>query len=94
MAKQSIIAARSAISQPNVASTNKDQKRFEQGSDYNPQQLNAELDYIHERINKIVVEASALADLATDGTSSNSEICTRINALTEILRNSGLLRRS
>jgi len=52
--------------------------------------INSELDYVHERLNNIVVEAAAITDLTSGATLA--ETITRVNALTQILRNAGLLK--
>lgn len=93
MAKEPIIAARAKTPQPDANSTRKDQKGYRLPDEYDPVATNAELDRLHERLNKIVVEAEALADL-DPSTATTSEIATRLNAYGEILRSSGLLRRT
>lgn len=108
MAKAPILAQRNKTLQPDVAETVKNQKSYELPAEYDQtaaRLINQEFDRIHERINLVVVEAAALADLSeayvAGDLGSAANIATainttnaRINALTEIMRNSGLLRRS
>lgn len=93
MAKEPILPSRTRTEQTDVSNTRKDQKNYQLPEEYNAQLSNQELDRIHERINKIVVEAEALADLDS-ATATAADCATRLNAFGEILRNSGLLRRS
>lgn len=90
MAKGAISVGREPIAQPNRENSRKGQKRYRQGAEFDPTQINAEFDYIHERINQIVVESAALTDLS--GSATLSDVITRVNALAEILREAGLLR--
>lgn len=82
---------RTKTEQPNFKDTRKGQKHFQIPPSYDPQPINQEFDYIHERINQIAVEAEALTDLS--GSATLAQVITRVNALTEILREAGLLRR-
>lgn len=92
MSRGPITVSREPVQQPAPASTSKDQKAYRVGAEVDPQALNAELDRLHARINRIVVEAEALADL--DTATATAAICAaRLNAFGEILRDSGLLRR-
>ena len=81
-----------SIAQPNAQNTRKGQKRFRQGGEYDGTQINSELDYIHERINQIVVEDPAIEDL--DSGATLTEVIERLNSITETLRSAGLLRPS
>jgi hypothetical protein len=92
MAKGAITVPREPIAQPEVGSTRKGQKRYRAGAEYDPLPLNAELDYVHERINQVVVESAALEDLESSATLA--ETITRVNELAEILRSAGLLKSS
>lgn len=88
-----LVASRALTVQPDANATVKDQKRYQLPDDYNAQQTNQALDQVHERINKIVVEAAALADLDS-ATATAAQCATRLNAFGEILRQSGLLKSS
>jgi hypothetical protein len=94
MAKTPLVAARTPVSLPAANDTRKDQKGYQLPDEYNAQLVNQEFDRVHERLNKLAVEGAHLTDLVTDGTATNAEICTQLNALAELLRQSGLLRRS
>lgn len=97
-----LVPARTLTVQPDANATVKDQKRYQLPDDYNAQQTNQALDQTHERINKIVVEAAALADLSILATGSTlvqavaaiQVAQARINAFGAILRQSGLLKSS
>lgn len=84
-----ITAATTAIVQPDPSNTKKGQKRLRLSGDYDAIQLNSQLDYIHERLNQIVREDPALADLA--GSATLAQVITRLNTITETLRSAGLL---
>jgi hypothetical protein len=90
MSRGALTVPREAQSQPTASSTKRGQKRYIARSEFDPTQLNIELDYIHERLNQIVLESPALADLAGSATLAN--VITRLNAITEILRDAGLIR--
>lgn len=90
MAKGAITVPREPIAQPNRENTRKGQKRYRQPEVYDPTQINTEFDYIHERLNQIVVESAAIEDLS--GSATLAQVITRLNAVTEILREAGLLR--
>lgn len=92
MSRGPITVGRTPITQPDVSSTRKGQKRFRQGDKYEPTQINTELDYIHERINQIVVEDPAIDDL--DSGATLAQVITRVNLLTQTLRDAGLLKSS
>lgn len=105
MAKEAILPSRTLTAQPDANASRKDQKGYQLPEEYDAQVANQEFDRLHERVNKIVVEAAALADLSTayagGDLATASDVATalnatnaRINALAEILRDSGLLRRS
>jgi len=91
MAKGVIEVARNAIVQPNRSTSRKSQKRQGLKEEYDGALVNNELDYVHERINLVVVEVAAVADL--DPAASTAEIVARINYLTETMRSAGLLKR-
>lgn len=90
MSKDPILPARVPLTQPGVANTNKDQKSFRAPEEYDARAINAELDKLHDRVNKIVVEDEALEDLPEDGTATNAEICIQLNKILETIRRSGL----
>lgn len=90
MARGPIQVAREPITQPALESTFKAQKRFRQGPEYNPETINSEYDFLHERVNNILVESAAISDLA--GSATLGEVITRVNLLTQILREAGLLK--
>jgi hypothetical protein len=90
MSRGPILVTREPITQPEISSTFKAQKRFRQGPEYNPETINAEYDFIHERINNILREAPAIADLGSGATLA--EVITRVNLLTAIFREAGLLK--
>jgi hypothetical protein len=92
MAKGSFEVRTTPIDQPEIGSTRKGQKRLRQPADYDPETINSELDYVHERINQITYEAAALTDLS--GSATLADTITRVNALAEILRQAGLLKSS
>lgn len=70
--------------------TLKGQRGTRIGDEYDPIGINAELDYVHERLNNIVLESTALDDLSGSATLGN--VITRLNAITDLLRNAGLIR--
>lgn len=84
------VVPREAQAQPDGRSTKKSQKRGFQKEEYDPRSINNELDYLHERLNLIVVESAALTDLSGSATLAN--VITRVNELTAILRTAGLIR--
>lgn len=90
MAKGGLDISRTKQTQPDPNATRKGQKRFAQGTEVSAEAVNNEFDYIHERINQVVVEAAALPDLALTETLANT--IARVNALAEILRSAGLLK--
>lgn len=90
MSRGPILVTREPITQPEISSTFKAQKRFRQGPEYNPETINAEYDFLHERTNNILVEAAPLADLAT--TATLAQVIVRVNELASILREAGLLK--
>lgn len=93
MAKGPIFQPRpSTQAQPNPDSTRKGHKRMVQPAEYNAQAVNTELDYIHERLNQIVVEDPAVEDLPPGAVLA--DVIERLNLITETLRKSGLLRRT
>ena len=93
MAKGSFEVRTTPITQPDRNDTRKGQKRFRLPAAYDPEAINSELDYVHERINQVVYESVALADLDT-ATATNAQIATRVNEIAEILRQAGLLKSS
>lgn len=90
MAKGPIKIPRAPLEQPAIENTKKAQKRLAQGPVYEAGNVNSELDFVHERLNGIIVEGDPLADLP--GTAPLADVITRLNALTQILREAGLLR--
>lgn len=92
MAKGGFDQRTTPIAQPNVGTTRKGQKRLRQPREYDPETINSELDYVHERINQIVYEATALTDLSSGATLAQT--ITRVNELAEILRQMGGLKSS
>lgn len=92
MSRDPLIANRTATSTPQAGTTRKDQKGYQLPDEYSAQLVNQEFDRLHQRINLIVIEAAALADLDT-ATATTAQCAARLNAFGEILRNSGLLRR-
>ncbi len=92
MARGSFEVRTTPIAQPDIGSTRKGQKRLRQPAEYDPETINSELDYVHERINQVVYEATALTDLTSGATLA--ETITRVNALAEILRQMGGLKTS
>lgn len=82
----------SSQAQPSAMDTKKSQKRYTQTEVYDPHSINTEFDYLHERLNQIVTEDPALADLASTATLAN--VIVRLNALADTLRKAGLLRSS
>ena len=97
--KGAIIVNRKPTSQPNANSALTSQKHYIQGATYNAQSINSEFDHIHERINKIVVQETALmaiplvdsgANLAQVITALNTVI-TQLNAMTKAATDAGLL---
>lgn len=90
MAKGGFEERRTSIAQPDPSATRKGQKRFRQGDNYDPEQINSELDYVHERINQVVTEAASLTDLS--GSATLADVIDRVNELTQILRDAGLLK--
>jgi hypothetical protein len=92
MAKGSFETRTTPIAQPDRNFTKKGQKRFRLPAEYDPEPINSELDYLHERVNQVVYEATALTDLDSGETLANT--IARVNALTEILRQAGLLKSS
>lgn len=91
MATGPITVPRQAITQPTVADTRKSQKRRAILGDYNPQMINNELDYIHERLNGIVTETAGIVNLSSGATLG--EVITQLNLITDTLRSAGLLQR-
>lgn len=81
---------RTLTAQPDQGTTRKGQKRYTQTDQYNAGTLNAEFDYIHERLNQITVEDPALTDL--DSGAVLADVITRLNSITDTLRKAGLLR--
>ena len=94
MASTPITPARTKIAQPDANSTRKSQKAYQVSDEFNAKEVNDEFDRIHERINQLVVESAALDDLPEDGTATNAQICTRINALYAVMRQAGLFRQA
>jgi hypothetical protein len=94
MAKEPIQAPREKTEQPDAGETRKDQKGFQLPMEFDARLVNQEFDRLHSRLNALLVEAAALTDLDEGGAVSNADICTRINALAEIMRQASLLRRS
>lgn len=92
MAVGGIEIQRTPMIQPDISDTSKSQKRRAIDDDSSPQLINNELDYLHERINNIVIEAPALTDLAADA--ALPEVIARVNELTQTLRASALLKQS
>lgn len=92
MSRGPIQVTREPLSQPEISSTTKAQKRYRQGPSYDPTAINAELDFVHERINGIVDVGAALSDL--DPAATLPEAVARINELTEILRMAGIIKPS
>ena len=92
MATGPISVGRTPITLPSRTDTRKSQKRGLQPAEYSPLLLNQELDYVHERLNLVVREDPALTDLS--GSATLSDVITRLNSITETLRNAGLLKRS
>lgn len=92
MATGPIAVPRTPIAQPDRIDTKKSQKRRALGPEFDAQMVNNELDYLHERLNLVVVEDPAIADLASGATLA--EVITRLNLITETLRSAALLRRS
>ena len=91
MAKTSIDIPRTKTPQPSVGTTRKAQKRYQQPIEYDARTINSELDFVHERINAIIVEDPSISDL--ESTATLSDVITRVNLLTEIIRKAALLRR-
>lgn len=91
MARGVITVPREPISQPVVSDTRKSQKRRALNAESDPQLINNELDYVHERLNMIVVEDPAITDL--DSGATLAEVITRLNLITQTLRSAGLLKR-
>lgn len=77
---------------PSRASTRKSQKRGSQPLGYDPQKINNELDYLHERVNQVLVEASSISDLAEDGSATLLQAVSAINDILSVLRSAGLIR--
>lgn len=94
MAKEPLIPARAPTTVPVVGTTHKDQKGYQLDDEYNALQVNQEFDRLHKRINDILVEASALSDLATDGSETVDTISAKVNSILVLLRQSGLLKSS
>lgn len=92
MASTPLIAATAPLTQPTPGITRKDQKGFQLGQAYSAQEINAEFDRLHRRINDLVVEDPAQTDLKTDGTETNANICLRINAIMAAMRKAHLLK--
>ena len=90
MAKGSLTVPREALSQPVVSDTKKSQKRRALNAESDPQLVNNELDYLHERINGIVVEDPSLLDLP--GGATLADVIVRLNSITQTLRRAGLLK--
>lgn len=90
MSRGPLSVSRTPISQPSSQSTKKGQKRFVAKDEYDASQINIELDYIHERLNQVILESAALTDLSGSATLAN--VITRLNAITQILRDAGLIR--
>lgn len=92
MARGSIPRRRTPIQQPDEASTKIGQKRYAQGQEYDGQRINSELDYVHERINQVLPEASTdtewaeyTPDITGFGTVANVSFFWRIsNAMLEV----------
>lgn len=96
MPKEPLVAPRTKTEQPNAAETRKDQKHFQMPEEYDSLSVNKALDEIHERINKLATEALSAGDVIEDlaAAATLPVAVERINVLTEILRNAGLLRRT
>lgn len=101
------MAATTKTEQPNPGETRKDQKGYQLPEEYIARLVNAEFDRLHERINKITVEAldgaEVIADLAAlDSAATLAQTRTyiidtltpRLNLIAEILRDMGGLRRT
>lgn len=86
-----IVVGRAPITQPNANSARTSQKHFIQPIAYNAQTLNRELDYLHERLNKITVAEAAVGQLATDGSATLLEVVKAVNALSRAVTDAGLL---
>jgi hypothetical protein len=93
MASEPLVATRTATAQPAPATTKKSQKAYQLTDPIVALQVNQEFDRLHERINAIVTEATALADLDS-ATATAADCATRLNAFGAILRQSGLLKSS
>lgn len=92
MPKGPIIPVRELQEQPDASDTLKAQKRYSLTDVYDPMRINSELDWLHSRVNLILVEGPAIDDLAISPTVE--ELSERVNLLTELCRSAGLLRRS
>lgn len=96
------LPARTSTAQPNTQKTKKDQKGFQLGPEYNAQEVNAEFDRLHKRVNDVVIENPVVngAELspATNNTlaggSTTAQMIARINTLTALLEKAGLLKTS
>jgi hypothetical protein len=89
---QIVVPRTPSSTQPNATSTKKSQKRYTQTNDYDPNSLNTEFDYVHERLNQIAVGDPALDDLPS--TATMADLINRVNALASTMRKAGLLRSS
>lgn len=80
---------RTKTEQPVASSTRKAQKSYQAREEYDASPINAEFDNLHERINKVLVEAQ-VDDVATGA--STATCVTKINEILDILRQAGLLK--
>lgn len=87
---RSLSVSTTPITQPDRTNTQKSQKKIQQAADYDPSAINTEMDYIHERLNKIVVEDPAL--IALTSAAILTDVITRVNSLMATMQKAGLLK--
>lgn len=81
---------RTKTSQPDLSFTRKSTKRYNIQDPVDANQLNIELDHIHDRINELVVEDANIEDLSTAATLA--DVIERLNLVTGLLIRAGLIR--
>lgn len=82
---------RAKTPQPDQKTTRKAQKRFQAGKEYDAQAINAEFDFIHERINQLFTEGEAIPDQNT-GSATATTNAAAIDSILAIIRQAGLIK--
>lgn len=86
MSDSPLVAPRTAAAQPAPGSTRVLQRSYQIDDPPAALQVNQEFDRVYEALNKIAVAAAQVQNLPTDGTATNIQICSAINALLAAVR--------